>query len=142
MLPQSKEELLAHYATREPVSFVQVDGFSHGQIGGPIGIHNDDPDHDDIWWGLTQELMSGFWDVRILIPTHANSADVIRLLEKMMDSIKRGGLLTEKDLTYSSEEVKGSVADQLEFMKSDPEGRAKFQGCTLYHLVSDGGKSE
>ena len=71
---------LAHYASREPRSFLQLDAF--------YLPHNDDPDldadkdGDALMGGATIELMNGA-SVRVLLPHNADPKVVVRQLKKI-----------------------------------------------------------
>ena len=83
-----KAKLLEHYSQIEPHMFRQYDGF--------LGVPSDDvmqPDDDgDALMGIMEnwDLMTGNTDVRILIVPTTKKEDVLRLLEKLVEVIKKG----------------------------------------------------
>ena len=82
----TKTELLAHYARSEPKNFYQIDGF--------VGYEEDvamRPDEQGyaLTGQQTTELMSGLPTVRVLITGGAEHEDVIALLERALDWVKR-----------------------------------------------------
>jgi hypothetical protein len=85
---KTKEELLAHYAEKDPKQFFQIDGVADMPPGDIVSV---DDDGDAITGGLTHELM-GCGHVRVLIPIEAKKADAIRLLRKALAWIERGAL--------------------------------------------------
>lgn len=73
---QVKQELLEHYATREPHAFYQYDGDQGG---------------DELEMTLTHELMYPS-PVRVLIAADTSAADAVRLLKNIRRWIQRDGL--------------------------------------------------
>ena len=94
MTTQIKQELLDHYATREPREFYQFDGFNYttGVLGycdeGKDGT--EDHDVDELFCGRTHELMHGA-TVRILIVAGTSKEDAMRLLKKLTAWIEKEG---------------------------------------------------
>ncbi len=84
-----KQELLAHYAAREPKEFYQFDGFNYPT--GMMGYRGDheDADGDELYCGRTYELMHGA-TVRILITPNTSKEDAVRLLKKLTAWIEKG----------------------------------------------------
>ncbi len=90
MDPNSKSELLAHYATREPKLFYQYDGFVVGKDSRD-DVMRPDADGDSLWGGQTHELMYGA-DMRCLINPKASKEDILRLLKKITEWVEGDGL--------------------------------------------------
>lgn len=86
-----KQDLLDHYATREPKEFYQFDGFNY--ITGVMGYRDDyeDDDGDELYCGGTYELMHGA-TVRILITAGTSKEDAVRLLKKLTAWVAKDGL--------------------------------------------------
>ncbi len=86
-------EKLAHYATRTPKRFLQLDGH-YMPHGGDSVMH---PDEDgDVFMALgTVELMHGS-TVRVLIPHDADPKVVTRELKKMAKWFKHNPQLLEQ----------------------------------------------
>ena len=78
----SKEGLLEHYATREPKSFVQIDGW----VSGDDAIVTDD-DGLAMSSGLTTELMNGS-TVRLLIKPDSDPTKIVVLLHRAIEEIE------------------------------------------------------
>lgn len=85
MKSKSKKELLDHYATRDPVTFYQLDGFADGAMDDMGGS---DEDGDAVYWGVTQELMTGVYNVRVLVTDGTPDAAALRLLRKILAGIE------------------------------------------------------
>ena len=83
----SKEGLLAHYATREPKSFVQFDGWYGGKWAGDSVIATDETGRS-MTSGLTTELMCGA-DMRLLIEPGAAPNEIVALLNQAAEWITR-----------------------------------------------------
>jgi hypothetical protein len=77
-------ERLAHYASRPPTHFRQIDGHLH-----PDAIMGPDADGHSVNGSLTVELMAGA-DVRVLVPLTTSKADAVTLLRKAIAWIERG----------------------------------------------------
>lgn len=86
-----KQELLAHYATRDPQGFYQLDGF-HDDNPSRTDVITHDADGDAVIAGVTYELMTGVYAVRVLVTAGTSEADALRLLKKARRAIKKGGL--------------------------------------------------
>jgi len=71
---------LAHYAKREPKSFLQLDAF-YMDHGYDSSMHPD-KDGDVLMGGGTVELMQGA-EVRVLIPTSTDKKMAVRQLKKI-----------------------------------------------------------
>lgn len=80
-----KAALLAHYARRQPQSFVQLDGFADMVAD---DVSRPDEDGDVLWQTITVELMAGA-TVRVLIDPQAPRATGVRLLRKLADLWER-----------------------------------------------------
>ena len=83
---RSKEGLLAHYATREPKSFIQFDGWYGGKWQGDSVINTDEAGRSMIS-GLTTELMNGA-DMRLLIKPDSDPTEIVALLHNAIASIE------------------------------------------------------
>ncbi|CAN5459994.1 hypothetical protein BH20ACI3_BH20ACI3_41880 [soil metagenome] len=82
MKKPTRDELLARYARREPVAFVQIDGFS----GVPLeDVMTPDQEGDAVMLGETFELMSGVYAVRVLVTYFV----AIRLLSRFIRQSRR-----------------------------------------------------
>jgi hypothetical protein len=79
----TKDDLLEHYARKQPKQFTQIDGF--------IGDHVSAPDLDghSLMSSPTFELMTGNYAVRVLITEGAKKQDVLALIEKIQRWISR-----------------------------------------------------
>ncbi len=73
---KDKAEQLAHYATREPKSFLQIDLWRNGD-----GVVGHDENGQGMTFDMTTELMQGS-DARILIPHDVPPREVAVLLRK------------------------------------------------------------
>jgi hypothetical protein len=79
----TKQELLDHYARREPQAFMQLDGFDCP------GDSFSDPETGLALSGTeTWELMRGA-DVRILVKAEADREKVLRILREMVDWVEK-----------------------------------------------------
>jgi hypothetical protein len=91
VLLETKEDKLAHYADRhdELKRFAQFDGFYLPDGGDDLM----QPDADGHWLsaGLTNELMHGVQDVRILVTEGADKEQVVALLLKLAAWIQTDG---------------------------------------------------
>ena len=76
-----KAERIAHYMSRAPKEFIQLDAFINDTQG--------DENGDNMFKGRTAELMSGAPAVRILITEGTERADVLRVLGKMRRWIQK-----------------------------------------------------
>ena len=83
-----KAKLLEKYAGKEPSTFLQYDGFDDM---GADSYNCPDSDGDSLWSTTTQELMSGFPAVRILITAGTSQKTARRLLKKLRRCLKDGG---------------------------------------------------
>ncbi len=83
---RSKEGLLAHYATREPKDFVQIDGWCSGKWTGDSVIVTGN-DGRGMTSTLTTELMNGA-DVRLLIKPDSDPTEIVALLHDAIKSIE------------------------------------------------------
>lgn len=81
-------ERLAHYATREPKAFTQLDG--HYCPEGGDGLLAPDTDGDALTAQATCELMYGAY-VRVLIPRDATPMIAARQLRKLAEWLERDG---------------------------------------------------
>lgn len=98
MKKPTRDELLAHYARREPVAFMQFDGFS----GVPLeDVTTPDQEGDAVMAGETFELMSGAYAVRVLISRGTDAPTAERLLTKILAVHKENRKLLE---TYTQVE--------------------------------------
>jgi hypothetical protein len=102
---KTKDELLAHYATKEPKRFIQFDGFDWpgDQLADPkTGLA--------VLRGETWELMCGA-DVRVLIDPGADHVRVCQMLRNVLDDIAHTGVeLKEPDWPLPENEYRCSVA--------------------------------
>ena len=73
---KTKAELLAHYATREPTKFVQIDGWSPDQCDGVIT----DCGGYGLTGCITHELMTGNPRVRVLVVPGTDPDLVLKIL--------------------------------------------------------------
>lgn len=87
--PQTLAQLLVHYAHKKPRAFAQYDGFS-GMTGDDF-MQADENGHAVFGWRRS-ELMGSPFDVRVLVDPEAKREDVLALLEKITDFIRRGGV--------------------------------------------------
>ena len=88
-MDKTKGQLLAHYAEKEPKTFWQYDGFV-GQSADDY-VMKADGDGDSIMWGVTQELMTGMYGVRVLVTAGTSQADAVRVLGKIREIIGHNG---------------------------------------------------
>jgi len=86
----TKAEKLKHYATRDLTSFCQYDGFYMPEGGDDI-MHPDEDMHCIIA-GETQELMTGVYEVRVLITDGADKEQAVAMLKKILDWIENGDI--------------------------------------------------
>jgi hypothetical protein len=84
----TKEDLLSHYATREPTHFKQFDCFCHVEPGDSIIVP--DADGDSLFRLDTAELMYGS-TVRVFVKPNESASDVVRALTKISAFIKKHG---------------------------------------------------
>jgi hypothetical protein len=80
----TKDQLLQHYAKRQPKRFTQIDGFTEVQ---PFDVLAGDKNELAITSGETFELMSGAYAVRVLIPEGTEKVEVLALLDKIKKAI-------------------------------------------------------
>ena len=73
-----KAERIAHYMSREPVEFIQLDAF----------VHDTGKNDIDLFKVRTCELMSGAPAVRVLVTENTERSDVIRVLKTMLEFIQ------------------------------------------------------
>ena len=94
-----KQELLKHYATREPAPFYQMDTFldSKGDC-----VINGDADGNGITARVTFELMQGP-SVRVLVSPKTSEEDALRLLKKVRADIKKNGFAWFRECLGSQE---------------------------------------
>jgi hypothetical protein len=90
MKMKTKDELLAHYAKREPKQFVQYDGWADCE--GDAVLDSGDGSGYGMATGITHELMRGSNVVRVLIPPDTAPADAVTLLRRIADWIECDGL--------------------------------------------------
>jgi hypothetical protein len=83
-----KAELLANYAEKEPCLFYQFDGFLEPATDDVVRA---DRDGDALATGVTYDLMSGIYAVRVLVTAGTSEADALRLLQKARLKIRRSG---------------------------------------------------
>ena len=83
MKKPTRDELLAQYARREPVAFVQIDGFAG--VPPQDDVMRPDEDGDAVMLGETFELMSGAYAVRVLVTRGTDATTARRLLRKILD---------------------------------------------------------
>jgi hypothetical protein len=76
----AKMRKIAHYLTRDLTEFRQFDGFCDVQED---SFMSRDVDGDDCWSSRTEELMTGIYNVRILITKGTTAKDAIRLINKL-----------------------------------------------------------
>lgn len=88
-----KGNLLEHYASRTPQSFVQFDGNYVG-VDFEDCIMRADGDGDCLTAGVTYELMHGA-SVRLLIHPDTTRKEALRLLKKLRGWIKKGECFEE-----------------------------------------------
>ncbi len=91
-MTHNEEEGLGYTAGGELVfkpirDFIQFDGFAGAQ-----GDCYSDEDGDGMFSGLTREPQLSGTTVRILVAADANHDDVVRILRKYLECIKRNGL--------------------------------------------------
>lgn len=87
----TKEQKLAHYATREPHEFIQYDVFTN--VGpGDWFMHGDQDDDSVFGQTTTTELMTGMSAVQVLIVPGTSTADAIRALSKIISWIAKDGV--------------------------------------------------
>ena len=85
----TKKEVMEHYAEVEkPTEYIQIDGWSKVEPGDPH-IHPDE-DGDCIIRGTSFELWRGGYTVRVHIRKGGSSAEAIKVLTKMIKSLRKG----------------------------------------------------
>ena len=109
---ETKEALLKHYATREPKSFVQFDGWYGGKWRGDSVIATDEAGRS-MTSGLTTELMNGA-DMRLLIEPGADAVEIVALLHQAAEWIMRA-----PDILDSSSRWHGSKPHLVEPREED-----------------------
>jgi hypothetical protein len=80
----TKDQLLAHYAKRQPKRFTQIDGFTEVL---PYEVLAGDPDGHSVSTGETFELMSGAYAIRLLITEGTEKVQALALLDKIKSAI-------------------------------------------------------
>lgn len=95
LLPQApapqdelKQELLSHYAARDPQSFFQFDAFTDVIED---CVMRPDPEGDCVMSGVTQELMTGVYAARVLITPGTSPEKAGALLHKIAHYITEDG---------------------------------------------------
>lgn len=95
---------MEHYAGKEPCKFLQFDGFALGK-----GVRDDvihpDADGDGLMSHVSYDLMSGFHAVRIMITAGTSKKDALRLIEKLLASIKSENSFEVLDYLDNGKEV-------------------------------------
>jgi hypothetical protein len=129
-----KEELLKHYAKKEPKTFYEYDGFIGFQSGSDDVITVDE-DGDFLSGGTTQELFSGAYAMRLLIRPGTEKSVVLRLLGKMADWIKDdpdfdkdGRRLRHEEAVYAAE----LTQDEIECIYSSLDDPLLKDKLTLF----------
>ena len=89
LCPDRKGELLAHYATKEPYLFEQLDGINDCEA-------HPDSDGDTITGGQNWELRSGRVPVRVEILSGTSKDVAVRLLRKIVTWLDASGFATTK----------------------------------------------
>jgi hypothetical protein len=133
-----KGELLEHYANKNPRSFVQFDvfvGMPPDGSGNPVG-EPPDKDGDDMFWGLTTELMGGS-DVRVLVPLDTSKDDVLRALRKIGDCVSNSPEVL--GYPYYQEERKGAKKTYCVrvIKKTEPEDCRSPEGSPEHYYSDD-----
>jgi hypothetical protein len=83
-----KAELLEHYGRKDPCTFQQYDAFTGVEPGDCIV--RPDNDGDCLFAGITEELMSGVWSVRVFVTDGTSKADALRALKKIIAWMESG----------------------------------------------------
>jgi hypothetical protein len=81
MKKATKAELLARYAEKIPCRFAQFDVFTNQ--GGGDDVMRPDDDGDCLFSGLTTELMTGLYAVRVLVTEGTPTSEALRALQKI-----------------------------------------------------------
>jgi hypothetical protein len=121
----TKKELLDHYSKRTPHAFVQIDGFV---CDGWDDVIKPDKNGHGVMAGSTFELMSGVADVRVLIVPGTKQADIIGLLDRISDWVKRGVMndfpeeIRKEEETRKAKEIREESESgwKLEFKLEEP----------------------
>lgn len=79
------DELLREYAKKPVRTFIQIDGFSDGDMGS-------DSDGDNLWLTATYELRNCGHPLRIQVAEGSDTEVVLRLLAKAYAWIAKDGL--------------------------------------------------
>ena len=131
---KTKEDLLAHYARREPKAFTQID------------VHMPDPDNaamppdaDGDWMSIkdTEELMQGAY-VRALVVEGADPKAVARHLRKMAAWVERTDWFksnAEQRLVQHLKLFKGLVAEHGEEPSSESRADIASIRRSQFHIV-------
>ena len=85
-MTKTKQEILEHYAEREPKSFVQFDGWYGDKWKGDPIVATDD-DGRSMVRGCTTELMYGA-DVRLLVAPDSDPKEIVALLRQTVEWIE------------------------------------------------------
>jgi len=85
----TQDQLLQHYARRQPKRFTQIDGFTAVKDD---YVMKGDPEGHALTGGETFELMTGVYAVRLLITEGADKHEVLILLDKIRRWIARDGV--------------------------------------------------
>lgn len=115
MKSKSKEQLLEHYACKEPTPFIQFDGFDMGPDSDDCVMHADDDGHC-IMSCETYELMMSCPTVRVLIPAGVGitPATASAILHKIADIV-----LDQPQFRFrTEEEIKEEVRGLTEALKT------------------------
>ena len=124
---ETKEELLEHYAKKEPNLFLQIDGYSKGERSD----EQKDKDGNAISIRDTYELMDSCPDVRVLISHKAEKKEIIFLQNKITNLLKNNYELLEPDREKKRFEELSQLLLENNFSES-------FVGC--YFELKDNGE--
>ena len=91
-----KEEKLQHYSGKPLTEFIQFDVFTDQEKD---AVMNPDEDKECCFKSMTEELMTGYYAVRILIKPGTSKKVALRALRKISNWIEKdpGLLQREKD---------------------------------------------
>jgi hypothetical protein len=107
MKEPTKEELLRHYAEKEPHRFIQYDGFYDVS---PEEVLPSDEFGLAVILGETYELMSGAYGVRVLVEPDTPRETVLALLSRISAVIKKEGVRVPKPSPRLVRDVPSSPA--------------------------------
>ena len=116
-----KQKLLDHYAERDPHSFVQYDAFIDVEGDPKYSMMYPDDEGDCVLSGVTQELMTGAYAVRVLITPGTSPEKARDLLHKIAGYVAKDGFAFHKaELAHRSVSKKSNHHMSDNYSEDEP----------------------